>query len=277
MGGDRLQSVNRQVLCFKWGTKYDPEYVNRLFGMVDRNLQDAFTLHCFTDDKSGIRSEVVCHELPDLNCDLPTGVPGMWRKVAIWQANLAGIEGVALYIDLDSVIVDDLTPFFEFGAETDVVLARNWLKPLSNLGQTTLFRFKVGAQTYLLENFQKNPQAIAEHYRFEQHYVTRSVRGGVKFWPNDWVKHYRVHCLPGYIGRYFRPASLPKSARVIAFPGEPNPDDALVGKWTNGTEVSVLEHLRNLFVPEKRLHKSWRGHFCCFHKPCPFVKEHWRD
>jgi len=112
MGGDRLQSVNRQVLCFKWGTKYGPEYVNRLFGMIDRNLQDAFTLHCFTDDKSGIRSEVVCHELPDLNCDLPTGVPGMWRKVAIWQANLAGIEGVALYIDLDSVIVGDLTPFF---------------------------------------------------------------------------------------------------------------------------------------------------------------------
>ena len=52
-----------------------------------------------------------------------------------------------------------------------MILARNWLKPFSKLGQTTLFRFKVGAQTYLLEDFQKDPQGIAERFQFEQHYV----------------------------------------------------------------------------------------------------------
>ena len=28
----------RTVLCMKWGTKYGPEYVNRLYGMVRRHL-----------------------------------------------------------------------------------------------------------------------------------------------------------------------------------------------------------------------------------------------
>jgi len=272
-----MQTAIRQVICFKWGKKYSADYVNRLYGMLSRNLQDPFLLHCFTDDRSQIRAEVVCHELPELGCSTPKNVPGMWRKVAIWRENLDGVEGVALFVDLDSVIVDDVTPLFEFGKEDDVVLAKNWLKPFSGLGQTTIFRFKIGAHSYLLHDFQQDPQGLADRFRFEQHYVTRSVRGGVKFWPADWVKHYRVHCLPGYVRRYFQPASLPKKARVIAFPGEPNPSDALVGQWAGGEPVSSTQHLWNLFRPRHRLRRSWWGHLCCFQKPCPFVAEHWRE
>ena len=157
------------VICFKWGAKYGADYVNRLYGMVARHLSAEFLLHCFTDGASGIRSEVRCHDLPDLGCVVPINVPGMWRKAAVWGADLGGIEGVALFVDLDSVIVDDLTPLFEFGDPNDVILARNWLKPFSRLGQTTLFRFKVGSQAYLLEDFQKDPQGIAERFQFEQH------------------------------------------------------------------------------------------------------------
>ncbi|HAU58261.1 MAG TPA: glycosyltransferase, partial [Comamonadaceae bacterium] len=28
----------RHVICMKWGTKYGPEYVNRLYAMVRRHL-----------------------------------------------------------------------------------------------------------------------------------------------------------------------------------------------------------------------------------------------
>ena len=28
----------KQVLCIKWGTRYGAEYVNRIYGMVSRNL-----------------------------------------------------------------------------------------------------------------------------------------------------------------------------------------------------------------------------------------------
>ena len=269
--------MTMHVLCFKWGTKYGPEYVNRLFAMVKRNLSLPFAFHCFTDDSQGIRSDIECHPLPELDCPVPVNVPGMWRKTAIWRKDLAGIDGRALFVDLDSVIVDAIDPLFEWGDDDDVILARNWLKPLSKLGQTTLFRFKVGAHAYLLEQFQKDSQGIAEQYRFEQHYVTQNVRGGVKFWPKQWVRHYRAHCLPGYLGRYFRPATIPRGARVIAFPGEPNPADALVGQWTHGQPVTASEHLSNWLKPERRIRPSLRGHLACFQKPCPFVAEHWRE
>jgi len=41
----------------KWGTKYGPEYVNRLYAMVRRHLTGDFNMVCLTDDTKGIRSE----------------------------------------------------------------------------------------------------------------------------------------------------------------------------------------------------------------------------
>lgn len=268
----------KQIICIKWGDKYGAEYVNRLYGMVSRNITPPFSVHCFTDNIQGIRNEVVCHELPDLGCEHPKNVPGKWTKTALWGKNLDGLSGKALFVDLDSVIVGRLDPMFDYGDDKDVILARNWLKPHKRLGQTTLFRFYMGAQPYMLEDFQKDPQGIADQYRFEQHYVTHHIRGGVKFWPKRWVRHYRVHCLGNYLWRYFKPATIPKGALVVAFPGEPNPDDAVQGQWTNCEPVEPWQHIKNYFFhKEKRVRQSLRGHLCCFHLPCPWVKKLWRE
>ena len=45
----------RIVLCMKWGTKYGPEYVNRLYGMVRRHLRGDFRFVCLTDRSDGVR------------------------------------------------------------------------------------------------------------------------------------------------------------------------------------------------------------------------------
>ena len=38
----------RHVLCMKWGTKYGPDYVNRLYAMVRRHLTGDFSFVCLT-------------------------------------------------------------------------------------------------------------------------------------------------------------------------------------------------------------------------------------
>jgi len=38
------------VVCLKWGIKYDREYVNRLYSMVERNLTIPHRFICVTDD-----------------------------------------------------------------------------------------------------------------------------------------------------------------------------------------------------------------------------------
>ena len=48
----------KQVICINWGTKYGPDYVNRLYGMVARNITPPFTFTCFTDNE--LRGLVIC-------------------------------------------------------------------------------------------------------------------------------------------------------------------------------------------------------------------------
>ncbi len=77
------QSDIKQVLCIKWGDRYGAEYVNRIYAMVERNITPPFRVICFTEDNTGIREEVICHDLPELGCERPTNAPGKWPKTTI--------------------------------------------------------------------------------------------------------------------------------------------------------------------------------------------------
>lgn len=268
----------KQVLCIKWGTRYGSEYVNRIYAMVQRNITPPFKVVCFTDDKSGIRPEVLCHPLPELGCKRPTNAPGKWPKAALWNKDLFGLEGVALFVDLDVVITGNLDDFFSFGSPDDVVLARNWVKPFERLGQTSIFRFPIGKHAYLLDDFRKDPEGIAGHYQFEQRYVTQCVKGGVKFWPHGWVRHFRLSCLGPWPLRYLCSARLPAGARVVIFPGWTDPADALVGR-----SRTRWEHLKRIRSDERvgdswyKRTKRWYKHIKRLVLPCPWVAKHWRE
>jgi hypothetical protein len=275
-GTDMTQSV-KQIICIKWGDRYGPEYVNYLYAMIARNITPPFTLFCMTDDTTGIRDEVQCRPLPELGCPRPTNAPGKWPKTALWGKTLFNIEGVALFVDLDVVITGNIDEFFSFGDPSDVIVARNWVKPLERLGQTSIFRFKIGQHAYMLENFQQDPEGIAGKYQFEQRYVTNCVEGGVKFWPNAWVKHFRLNCLGPWPLRYLRPARLPKGTRVVIFPGKPDPEDAIVGRWSEKTPpCGRWEHISAIFKKGGVKGSKWK-HLRHYVLPCDWVREHWHD
>ena len=266
----------KQVLCIKWGTRYGPEYVNRIYAMVARNLAPPFKVVCFTDDSTGIRPEVLCHPLPELGCPVPTNAPGKFRKVSLWNADLFGLRGVALFVDLDIVITGNLDDLFAYGNPDDVVLARNWIRPLERLGQTSVFRFPIGKHAYMLDDFRKDPEGLAGKYQFEQRYVTNGIRGGVKFFPSAWIKHFRLNCLGPWPLRYLRPARLPKDARIVMFPGKPDPADAIAGRWSERRpHLPPLQHLQQLFSPQR--HGSFGSHLKRYLLPVPWVAQHWRE
>ena len=80
------EASQRHILCMKWGTKYGPEYVNRLYGMVRRHLMGDFNFVCLTDDANGIRPEVQCLPIPPLNLNLKPGQ----RGTMVWQFTQPG-------------------------------------------------------------------------------------------------------------------------------------------------------------------------------------------
>ncbi len=268
-------TLTKQVICINWGTRYGPRFINRLYGMVARNVTPPFTFTCFTDSAEGVRAEVQCEPLPPIDVEMPTGTLGVWPKSRLWGPKLADLSGPVLFLDLDMVVVGSLDGFFDYGDPQDIVLSRNPAKPLERLGQTSLFRFPVGKLVPLYERFRADPQGVADEYRFEQRFVTRNAPGGVKLFPRGWVRHFRRDCRRPFPLNYFFAPRLPRDARVVIFPGGLHPNHAIEGRYGPGLPRTIPEHLKQLFSSGRD--GSFLSHLRHYIRPTPWVAEHWRE
>lgn len=98
------------VCCWKWGTLFSARYVNRLRAALERNLHVDHELVCVTEDASGIDLDVRIVPLPLEYRDTPR----CRRRMRIFDRAFAeGIGSRILSIDLDMVLVDDITPLVD--------------------------------------------------------------------------------------------------------------------------------------------------------------------
>jgi hypothetical protein len=238
----------RVVLCMKWGTKYGPEYVNRLYAMVRRHLRGDFQFVCLTDSSEGIREEVRCLPIPDLA--LPEGIPERgWKKLTTFEADLHGLTGTALFLDIDIVIVDDITPFFELPG--DFLIIHDWKRPWRVTGNSSVYRFQLGAHADVLAKFRAEAAAMRDQFRNEQAYLSDVLhkQGKLRYWPKDWCASFKYHSIATFPLNYFVAPSIPKGARIIVFHGVVNPPDALAGRsmgnWRRALATPwIAEHWR---------------------------------
>lgn len=238
----------RHVLCMKWGQKYSSDYVNRLYAMVRRHLPGPFEFICLTDNPAGIRTEVTCLPIPPL--DLPLGIPERgWKKLGVFQANLYDRQGVALFLDLDVVITGDLTPFFDHPGE--FLIIHDYKRPWRITGNSSVFRFNLGAHADVLENFKAQTDQIRKQFRNEQAYLSDHLhrQGQLSYWPATWCPSFKYHCIPSWPRNYWQEPLIPQGARVVIFHGECNPPDALVGRRNRRFRV---------IRPAKWIHAHWR-------------------
>ena len=145
--------MTKNVICIKWGTKFGPEYVNRLCKIVQKNLSLPHRFVCFTDSAEGLAEGIEVRELPPYEDNPNIGDKG-WRKLSLFNEQLADLAGTALFLDLDIVIRRDLTPFFE--AEGEFLIVKDWDFPNDIIGNSSVFRFEVGKHPEVLQNFYKN-------------------------------------------------------------------------------------------------------------------------
>ncbi len=241
-------AADRIVLCMKWGTKYGPEYVNRLYGMVARHLRGSFRFICLTDNSMGVRPDVECMPLPSL--DLAPGADRGWPKLTTFKADLHGLEGTALFLDLDIVIVGDITPFFE--QPGDFLIIKDWKRPWRITGNSSVYRFKIGAHADVLQHFIENQKDVRRRYRNEQEYLSHAMRdrGRLAYWPPSWCRSFKYHAITWWPSNYWRAPIVPHGARIVIFHGEVNPPDALAGRRNRR-----FRHM----------------------KPAPWVAEHWAE
>lgn len=225
-------TIRRNVICMKWGTKYGPEYVNRLYAMVRRHLTGDFRMVCLTDDAKGIRSEVDCFPIPAL--DLPPGTPERgWTKLVTFVEDLYGLKGTALFLDVDVVIVDSIDEFFEEPGE--FLIIRDYRRPWQArriTGNSSVYRFELGAHTDVLAYFKSHLKEVQGRFRNEQAYLSDFLyrQGKLRYWPAAWCPSFKYDSIPRWPVNYWAEPAIPEGARIVIFHGECNPPDAVSGQ-----------------------------------------------
>ena len=242
------------VICMKWGTLYGPEYVNRLYGMTARNLSRPFRFICLTDNNEGLRGDVETAPIPDIRLDPPYDRTA-WRKLVLHKAGLGGLSGPTLFLDLDVVIVGSLDPFFDRPGEFCII--HNWTHPNRIVGNSSVFRFEVGAHAEVLERFETMPTQHWVHlYRNEQRFLSDTLgRDRMTYWPADWCVSFKKHCLPRWPLNFGLTAGIPDRARIVVFHGHPNPHEAMTGEWP----------------------APWHKRSYKFLRPVPWIADHWKE
>jgi hypothetical protein len=212
-------------------------------------LRGDFRFVCLTDRSEGIRPEVECLPIPDLK--LPEGLPERgWKKLTTFEADLHGLQGTALFLDLDVVIVDSIDCFFEHPGE--FLIIHDWKRPWRVTGNSSVYRFKIGAHADVLAQFRATQAEVRKTFRNEQAYLSDVLhkQGKLTYWPGDWCASYKYHCIPRWPLNYLLEPAIPAGARILIFHGEVNPPDALEG----------------------RRNRAFR-----FVRRAPWIAEHWRE
>jgi hypothetical protein len=231
------------VICMKWGAMYGPEYVNFLRAGVGRHLKRPFRFVCFTDDASGLRDDVQALPLPELG--LPAGQSDLrWRKLAVFRKELFGLRGTTLFLDLDLVIVDSLEPFFEAPGRfliirDDDLFRRKPLRSLNpqrdrflhSVGNSSVFRYEIGAHDYILDAYVADPLAAAQAYEISQQFQSAQLaaHGHLDYWPKGWCVSFKNDCVPRGLKSYLADPVVPDGAHIVVFAGTPKMGDVLAG------------------------------------------------
>jgi len=234
------------VLCIKWGSRYGADYVNRLASMVDRHLHQPHKFICLTDDPTGIDDKIETRPIPAIEVPEKARV-SPWQKLAVFSPELADIEGKTLFLDLDTIILEELDPFFD--QFDDLTIIENWTQKGRGIGNSSVFLFRPGKHVDIFEEFARNADEIVRRHDNEQTYLSRFIGKDLKFWPEQWCRSFKFHAIPSWPARLFSVPKPPENCRILVFHGHPDPDEAAAGKY-----------------------RSWRKYF----RPATWIEDHWR-
>lgn len=244
--------MTQTIICMKWGERYPADYANRLWSMIERNTARPTRLVCYTDDTHGLNPAVEAHPLPPIKLPPPfSRLP--WRKISLWAPTLPGISGDVLFLDLDLVITGGLDDFFDFEPDKTFCVIENWTQMGSGIGNTSVYRFRVGAHSYLFDTLEQRPEDAYLRYPNSQTYISRTIREKT-FWPRHWCESFKHTLMPRWPLNFVQTTPLPQQTKVVAFTGKPDPDEARDGRWECPWYKKVYKHVR----------------------PTPWIADHWR-
>lgn len=230
-------------ICIKYGTRYGPEYPNRLYAGLRRQSTSDIRLFCMTDDRTGLRPEIEVLPLleesfyPAMFAEMARrGWKSPFRKVSLYNpALIPDLDGPLILLDIDLVVVGSMDDIRDY-APGKVAMRYDWSRgPGSNeLGHGSVEKFEPKKHAYIYENMARDPlAALAGSFGREQIYTSRTADAAGDFQPlpDDWIASFKRDCRPRRPLNLFLPPRLPPNAKVVCFHGEPKMEEAANGYW----------------------------------------------
>lgn len=207
------------VITVKVGERYKPEYVTKMRSMLLRHLRIPFEFYCLTEDASGLSDDIgIIEPFP--------GLEGWWNKMALFSDRMPA--GSLLYLDLDQIILGDITGIIEECLKQDFSCYADHIHYQGVKLGTALMTFNSGSFPDIWGKFWVNQEKIQEVYATggDQVYLGSSIQ-------NPWFmdEHF-----PGAVQSYkfdILPTGKPPGPEVklVNFHGRPKPHDLRLVPW----------------------------------------------
>lgn len=214
------------IVCLKWGTKYGPDYVNKLYASIYKNSRTPFRFHCFTDDCTGIRGEVICHELP-----FKDKLEGWWNKLFLFSNDInIPVGDTIFYVDLDTVICGNVDELLKLRVPVITLLKDFYhgiAKTAAEVG-SGLMMWEHGKYTHVWEEFVKDPDLAMRRcvpHNGDQQWVSITCPQRL-LWQDLYpgkVVSFKQDCYNG----------PPPGASIICFHGKPSIPEATQSSGTS--------------------------------------------
>jgi len=147
---------------------------------------------------------------------LEHGWPGWWSKMEIFR-----IPGPALYMDLDTVVLGDLSPLLE-AAQTRKFIAMRDPYPHQRELMSSVMAWS-GDMSHLYETFKQDPERYMSEYTVPRWW---GDQGFIEYHQQE--RDYWQDILPGMVRSYKKEclSGVPDGTRLLVFHGKPRPWEA---------------------------------------------------
>jgi len=224
------------LLCVCVGTAYTADYVENLYRGAKKHTSVDFEFYVYTDNVKQFPQDLGWNFVELSLYDQPA--KGWWYKMELFNSDRLP-SGNNLYIDLDSVIIRDLSAFWNFSADT-LGICHDFNRQFSqriNLSNSSVMTWKTGSLDALYDYYCNNQQEIFKRFRGDQDLIHKWVNDKTWF-PAQWAMSWRWEIKNGGLSRpqgsYVsdKPYIIPDATKIIVCHGKPKPH-----------EISELKHL----------------------------------
>jgi hypothetical protein len=118
--------------CLKWDTKYNSNYVNRLFKSLCKHYKNNFNFYCLTDDGDGLHKDIIVEKLPTKFSKYPRTRIFTSEKMCYFN-DYKHLSGKKAWFDLDILVQNDITNLIDRDKEKPCFIMNYWRDPFSHI------------------------------------------------------------------------------------------------------------------------------------------------